>query len=269
MLKLARRVYAVFKAYALTDLVRSKGFVFGLMSMSMWLMLFLPSLALFMDTSTRLNEVSGYSFTAILIFLFYSVATWDWAAEIRWMINDGRLEYYIASGSGFLPHFLGVMPISLIWISLAMTVNYLVLSAIWGPPAIVVHDVPMLFCGLTLMIINLTAYALILGGTMLASGVTGFIVEIISFVTPIATGGLTPLSNLPSLLRNFALATPFSYPAEMIRYSLLGMPMVLELNEMVFRGSVYSLVFFALSIAYFMYQLKKIRVEGVRATALW
>ncbi|MEM1541897.1 MAG: ABC transporter permease [Ignisphaera sp.] len=269
MLKLIKRVYMVFKAYAVSDLLRSKGFVFGLVSMSIWFMLFISPIILFIDSSFNPRVASAYSFTAILIFLFYSVATWDWAAEIRWMINDGRLEYYIASGSGFLCHYLGIMPISFIWIAMAMSINYLLLTVVWGPPELQISDLRLFIYGFILLTTNLVSYALVLGGTMLSSGVTGFVMEIIGFITPIATGGLTPLINLPKPIQTFALMTPFSYPAEIIRYILLKSPTIMSIHELCIRGTLYSLTFLAVSIIYFRYQLKKIMREGVRVTTLW
>lgn len=269
MLGFLRRAYAVCRAYVLTDLVRGKGFVFSLIGMSMWMMLFMPSVALFIDPSADPGTVAGYGLAAMLVFLFYSVATWDWAAELRWMINDGRLEYYMASGSGFAAHYLGVMPVSLMWIALALGVNYAVLSAVWGPPSLSVRSPAALLCGLALMVLNLLAYALVLGGAMLASGASGFVMEVVGLLLPVATGGLTPLAALPQPLRIFALSTPFSYSAELIRYSLLGAPTALEPGELAVRGATYSALFILTAIAYFRHQMRKIRREGTRATALW
>ncbi|MCS7112069.1 MAG: ABC transporter permease [Ignisphaera sp.] len=269
MLRLLRRAYAIFKAYVLSDLVRSRGFVYGLASFSIWIVLFMSPLTLFTDVETNPQRIAAYGFTAILIFMFYGAATWDWAAELRWMINDGRLEYYIASGSGFLPHYLGILPVSLIWLSIVMLFNCAILSIMWGPPLLYVTDIFILTCGFVLLLINLLAYALVLGGTVISSGVSGFVVEILGFILPVATGGLTPLSTLPKPLQLFALLTPFSYPAEMIRYSILEWRPIVDLQQLMLRGAITSLTFLLISIAYFRYQLKKILREGVRATALW
>lgn len=269
MLKLIRRAYAVFKAYAVSELVRSKGFIYGFIGFSLWIVLFIAPMSLFVDPGHSTTDIATYGFTAILIFMFYSIATWDWAAELRWMINRGMLEYYIASGSGFLPHYLGIMPVSMIWLGAALLINYATLSLLWGPPQIVIADSLVFLAGFAMLLTVLVAYALILGGTVISSGTTGFVMEIISFILPMATGGLAPLSRLPYALRTFALATPFSYPAEAIRYSMLGLTPVMDISELLFRGYVYALAFLALAIAYFRYQLKKILREGVRATAMW
>jgi len=267
VLKLARRVLAVLKAYVLSDLVRSRGLFYGLMGISLWILLFTLPVTLFADPGSDPGFLSAQVFTGIMVFLFYSAATWDWAAEIRWMINDGRLEYYIASGSGFLPHYLGIMPISFTWVSLSLGATYFLLSLVLTPPVLVIRDWILFFYGLLLLVVTLLGYALILGGTILSAGASGAIIEFLGFILPVATGGLTPLARLPRQLRIFALTTPFSYPAELLRHSLLGTPLVLNVGEIILYGGVYSLVFFMLSTLYFKYQLRKVLREGMRLTA--
>ncbi|MEM4527994.1 MAG: ABC transporter permease [Desulfurococcaceae archaeon] len=269
MSKLVKRAWAVFKAYFISEMTRSRGFIYGLMSFAIWITLMITPLMLFAEPGRDPRSISGYIFTGIIMFMFYTSATWDWAAELRWMINDGRLEYYIASGSGFLPHFLGILPISLIWLAIALLVNYAVLSIILGPPLLLFQEPYLLIAGFSLLLINLVGYALILGGSMIASGTSGFIVEILGFILPVATGGLTPLSVLPKPLQLFALITPFSYSAELIRYSLIATQPVLPLDTLFIRGSIYSLVFLSIGILFFKYQLKKIMKEGFRATSMW
>lgn len=267
VLKLANRAFAVLKAYALSDLVRSRGLFYGLMGISLWILLFTLPVTLFTDPGSEPGFLSTQIFTGIMVFLFYSAATWDWAAEIRWMINDGRLEYYIASGSGFLPHYLGIMPISFTWVFLSLGVTYLLLSLVLTPPVLVIRNWVLFLYGFTLLIMTLLGYALILGGTILSAGASGAIIEFLGFILPVATGGLTPLVRLPQQLRILALVTPFSYPAELLRHSLLGTPLVLSIGEVTLYGGVYALVFFTLSILYFKYQLRKVLREGVRLTA--
>ena len=267
VLKLARRTLAVLRAYVISDLLRSRGLVYGLMGITLWILLFTLPITLFTDPGIDRGVLSAQVFTGVMVFLFYSAATWDWAAEIRWMINDGRLEYYIASGSGFLPHYLGVLPVSLTWIAMALTLAYLVLSLVFAPPVIVVKNWVLLLYGFTLLITTLLGYALVLGGTILSSGASGGIMELLGFILPVATGGLTPLVRLPRQVQVFALLTPFSYSAELVRHSLLGTPLVLSLEETCLYGGVYSIVFLALSVLYFKHQYRKLLREGVRLTA--
>ena len=269
MYLLLRRAYAVFKAYMLNELLRSKGLVYGLIGFSMWIVLFIAPISLFVSAGVDPGEIAAYGFTAIFIFMSYSIATWDWAAEIRWMINSGILEYYIASNSGFLPHYLGILPVSLIWFLIAVGINYVTLSIIFKPPMIALHDPLLLVIGIAMLLIVLFGYALLLGGTMIASGTTGFVMEIIGFILPIATGGLAPLKRLPPQLQQFALATPFSYPAELIRYGMLGWEPILDPATMIPIGFAYGFAFLLVGILYFKYQFRKILREGVRVTTLW
>lgn len=269
MLKLFRKSYSVFKAYFKVELIRSRGFIYGLLSMALWIVMFTMPIALFLGESSDLSEISARIFVGVMVFMFYSMATWDWAAEIRWMINDGRVEYYIASGSGFLPHYLGILPVSFMWLGISLTVNYVVLSLLWAPPRVSPVNILAFVYGFVLLILCLMGYALILGGTMLSTGVTGFIIEIIGFVLPIATGGLYPLKFSPKPLQVIALATPFSYPAEIIRYSLLGIEPVANLQKTVILSAIYVPIFLLTGITYFRYQLRKALKEGFKTISMW
>lgn len=267
-LKAIRRALAIFRAYMLSDLVRSSGFITGLVVMTLWICLLILPMALFLEGDAY-STASSYAFVALMIYLLYVVATWDWAAELRYMINDGRLEYYIVSGSGFLPHYLGLLPVSLMWVLMALGILYAVLSAMWGPPALAIREPLILAAAFAMLLVVLIAYALVFGGTMLSSGVSGFIVEIVGFVIPIAGGGMVPLSNLPAPLRSAALALPFGYPAELIRYSLIGLEPALPITDMILRGTAYSSIFLAVAALYFRYQLRKMLRNGVRITTFW
>lgn len=269
MYKLLRRAYAVFKAYFLSDIVRSRGLIYGLISLSLWLLIFLTPMSLFLGGEHDPSTVASYGFTAILIFLLYSIATWDFAAELRFLINQGVLEYYLATNSGILPHYMGLMPVSLMWLLVALSINYIVLSIVIKPPLLIVHNPLYLLLSLIMLFIVLISYALLLGGTLISSGSSGFIIEIIGFVLPVATGGITPLSRLPVQFQLFALCTPFSYPAELIRYSILGFEPILSIEYLFTIGYGYSTLFLLISILYFKYQLKKIMKNGVRITTLW
>jgi len=269
VLKLFRRAYAIFKAYFMVELVRSRGIVYGLLSMAMWIILFTMPIALFSSDTIELGDVSARIFTGVIVFMFYGMATWDWAAEIRWMINEGRVDYYIASGAGFLPHYLGLLPVSLMWLGISLTVNYTVLSLLWAPPKLLLVDPLIFIYGFLMLLLCLIGYALILGGTMLSTGVTGFIIEIVSFILPIATGGLLPLRYMPEPLKSIALATPFSYPAELIRFSLLGIEPVVGVWRTVVLSLLYVPLFLLIGIIYFKYQLRRSLREGFKTISMW
>lgn len=269
MLKLARRAYAVFKAYMLSELVRSRGFIYVLINMALWITIFILPSYMFIEDPASIDTVATNMFAGIMVFLFYSMASWDWAAEIRWMINEGRIEYYIASGAGFLPHYLGILPVSLIWLSMSLLVNYAMLSIIWAPPRIIIQYPHVFAYGFILLLLTLLSYALILGGTMISTGVAGFVIEILSFILPIATGGLIPLRSMPPIIQKFALLTPFSYPAELIRYGFLGLEPVIEIEFLLTIGALYVGLFTIIGITYFKYQLKRTMKTGFKSISMW
>lgn len=269
MLKLLRRTIAIFKAYFISEFIRSKGFIYGLIGMALWITMFSMPVMMFTGDNVNFNDVATRIFVGIMLFLFFSTASWDWAAEIRWMINEGRIEYYITTGSGFLPHYLGILPVSVMWLGIALLVNYILLSIIWSPPLIRIMDPAVFLFGFALFLMCLMGYALILGGTMISTSAVGFIVEIINFILPVATGGLFPLKMMPKPLQMFALLTPFSYPAELIRYSMLGIEPLMELKQTLLIGVIYSAIFLMVGVVYFKYQLKKALSEGFKSISMW
>jgi len=257
VLKLPRRTMGVLKAYFLSEFIRSRGFIYGLISMGLWIVLFSMPIALFTPPDVDKSVMASRMFVGLMLFVYFSAATWDWAAELRWMIIEGRIEYFITSNAGFLPHYLAIFPVTITWLLIALGLMYLLLSIVWAPPAIVVYDLFSLVVGVVLYTISLMGYALILGSSMISTGTTGFIVEILGFVLPIATGGILPLRYSPELLRTIALYTPFSYPAELIRYSLLGIEPVVPVEKAVVTGLIYGLLFVAVGVVVFKIQLKK------------
>ncbi len=262
-------VKAVLKAYVTAELIRRSGFLYSVLSMSLWILLFIAPISLFTPPNTDKGLIAGYAFLAVLVFSSYSTATWDWAWEIRWLIRNGILEYVVASGRNILVLYAGVAPISLTWLVLALGGTYLVLAAIMAPPAFLVTDPLILLAGLALLAIVLFAHSLILGGTVISVGTSGPVMELTSWILPIATGGLVPLVKLPIVAAEIALMTPYAYPAELIRNSLLGTPTLLPVNQTLIIGTAYGLAYLLLSIAYFQNQYHKMLKEGVRSIGMY
>jgi len=260
---------AVLKAYFVTELLRSRGLVFGIMSMVMWMVLFIAPLALFRPPDMPESMMSAYAFTAVIVFMSYSMATWDWAWELRWLLTRGILEYVIASGRSIFVLYAGIIPVSIMWMAMALTIVYGVLSLLIAPPAIALIDPLVLVIGITVFAIVLFGHALVLGGTTISVGTSGPVMEIISWILPIATGGLVPLRNMPQQIQVIALYTPYSYPAELIRYSLLGIEPIRPLNEMMLIGITYAVIFLLASILYFNRQLKKLLREGPKTIGMY
>ncbi len=260
---------AVFRAYLLTELVRSKGLAYGMLGLIVWMLFFVMPIALFAPPSMSPGTVAGYVFSAILVFMSYSMASWDWAWEIRYLLMNGILEYVLASGRSVFILYVGVVPASLIWMVLALALVYGALAVFMAPPALALHDPAALAAGTAMLLIVLFAYAMLLGGTTISTGTSGPLVELISWILPLATGGLAPLRNMPPALQAFALLTPFSYPAELIRLGLLGAEPIMDPRTMIMIGIPYSALFLALSLIYFRGQLRKMMKEGPRTIGMY
>ncbi|MEM1918004.1 MAG: hypothetical protein QW504_04910, partial [Sulfolobales archaeon] len=164
---------------------------------------------------------------------------------------------------------LGTVPVSIAWYSMALAIAYTIVSVFLGPPKVVLVDPVAFAIGVVSLLMVLMAYSFMLGGTLLAAGTAGPIIEFIGWILPIATGGLTPLSIMPKPLQVVAYLTPFSYPAELLRYSLGISNPVLEPSLVVILGATYSTIFLGLSSIYLKHQVRRMLKEGVRSVALF
>jgi len=259
----------VFVSYVKAELLRSKGFFLGLISMSAWLAILMLPMTLFRDPRTPADTISTYMFIGIAIFQAYSVSTWDWGWELRDSLFRGVLENVIVSGSSIFVMYVGIIPITISWLMLSLGITYLMLSVLVAPPSLQVADPALFSLGLISLAVVLFAYAMILGSTLISSGTSGAVVEFISWILPIATGGITPLANLPPSMRFIALLTPFSYPAELLRHSLGLASLVLPEEVMLVASVLYPTAFLAFGYFYFKIQLRKLLKEGVKTVSLW
>ncbi len=260
---------AVLKAYFTAELIRSRGFVYGLLSMAMWMMLFIAPIMLFTPPGVDEGLFAGYGFTAVLVFMSYSTVTWDWAWQLRWLMRSGIFDYVVTSGRNILILYLGIVPVSLVWLAMALAEVYVLLAVLFTPPAFQISNPLLLVYGLVMLGVVLFAHSMILGATTIATGTSGPVMEILSWILPIATGGLVPLIRMPETIQVIALCTPYSYPAEIIRYYLLGTPTVLPIEQTLLHGGIYAIVFLAVSLIYFKIQLKKVFKEGPKTIGMY
>lgn len=268
MRELLRSAKAVLLAYFIGELVRSKGLAYSLLSLAVWLSMFMVPASLFVEDGST-GVPSTRILVGVAVFLAYSTATWDWALLLRWLIQLGVLEYVVASGSPIVSHYLGTVPVSIAWYSMALAIAYAIVGVFLGPPKVVLVDPLAFAAGVFSLLLVLMAYSFILGGTLIAAGTVGPVVEFVGWILPISTGGLTPLIIMPRPLQVVAYLTPFSYPAELLRYSLGVSGTVLDPTLLAGVGMVYSVAFIAVSFVYLKYQLKRMLKEGVRSVALF
>ena len=260
---------AVLKAYFTAELLRNRGIVYGLLGLALWLALFLAPITLFRSPSVPPGEVAAHGLVAIAIFLAYSTATWDWAWQLRWLLFQGILEHIIASGRSVFVLYVGIVPVSFMWYLAAMGVGYATIAVFVVPSTFSHVDLALLAAGAAMLMAVFFAYSMLLGGVTISTGTSGPVMEIVGWILPIATGGLVPLRALPRAVQVIALATPFSYPAEVLRCSLGLSTPVIPLGTTVALGAVYAAAFLAASLLYFKLQLRKLMREGVKTAWMY
>lgn len=261
-------IKTILKLYIVRDLIRGRGLIVGLLGIAVWILLFTIPVTLFKTPETSAGDVSANIFVSIMVFLSYALAAWDWASELRSMVAMGVLEYILASGKSILAVYIGLIPVSIVWLIVSLITVYPILSLLSSPPTLTIHSPISLVLGVLSFLQVLVAHAIILGGTILSTGISGPIIEILGWLIPIVTGGFTPVSGMPPPLRIIALSTPYSYPVELLRYSIVGVGTVLPLNLMVPIGLAYSFLFLLLSILYLRYVIRRMMVEGIRSISM-
>jgi len=180
LVEATRIAWVSFKLYTVSDIIRGKSGIISLAGISLWLTLLILPVSLFANPQIGLGRVAAFIFGGILVFNVYSVATWDWAWEIRKLINYNVLEYLIVSGKSPLMVYLGLIPASLIWLLMIIVLGYGIVNVFIAQPRIAISDFKSFILAFALLIIVVLSYALILASTTLISGTSGAVVEIFS-----------------------------------------------------------------------------------------
>jgi len=262
-------VYQTLLAYFKAEMMREHGFWISLVGFTLWGLLFVGPVVLFAPSYMDKSITAGYVLTALLVFSSYMTATWDWSGHLRWMLRSGVLEHALISNGSIYLYFLGLLPVSLMWLLIEVGEIYVLLTLLYAQPSFNIVDPVVLITALCVMLVVLVAHSLLLGAGVLLSGTSNVVTEFISWIIPIASGGMTPLSTMPPLVQLIALLTPYSYPAELLRHGLLGAPVVMPVEELVLYGSLYSTAYLAVAILVNQAALRRIRRYGVPSIGMY
>ena len=264
-----RCAISTLRAYAISDLIRSKGLLFSFMGIAMWLILFILPLIFFAGEGYDKSTVATFIFSGLIVFNLYMVGTWDLGWEVRLLINQGIMEYLILTGRNPLIIYFGLIPLTIIWIGIVLAIGYWAVTLFVAPPRIVIVGFSELILASILLMLVILSYALVLASITMTAGTPSFIMELVSWILPIATGGFTPLSSLPSFLKVVALMTPFSYPAEALRYSIGASDPVMSPHLIFMIGYLYAILFLISALIIFKISLNKALKEGFKTVASW
>lgn len=261
--------YHTLSAYFKAEMVREHGFWISLLGFTLWGFLFIGPVVLFSPSSMPRPLVAGYALVAMTVFSSYMTATWDWSGHLRWMLRSGVLEHALVAGRSIYVYFMGLLPVSLMWLMIEVGEIYLLLTVLYAQPGFNIADPVLLVASLIMLLVVLVAHSLIIGASVLASGTSSIVTELISWLIPIASGGMTPLASMPPQVQTLALMTPYSYPAELLRYSLLGAPMVLRIGDVLLYGSLYASLYLAAAVASNTLALRNIRRRGAPSIGMY
>ena len=267
MKNLSRRTLSRFYAMLWVNVLWRARYVYGslnwALSDGLWVTIYVLGVLAF----TRPEQYS-----LVVPMVFWAVFAWTLISMPVWIIGNW-VKFYIAMGvyeehelagvdhAVFLS--LRVIPSLIITIPSVLVVM-LFLYAVTGILPGAVNPVLLSAC-LILILVQATVYGLILPYLGLFTGTPAPLLDFFNFFLFIAGGIATPIASLPAPLQLFAIATPYSHPAELMRASIVAnyKPYLGFLGE-VFASTAYTLLLVLVFVVSRRLVTRKIRREGVK-----
>ncbi|MCE4604754.1 MAG: ABC transporter permease [Aeropyrum sp.] len=185
--------------------------------------------------------------------LFFSMVLWSlmstpiWAIGnwVRFYINIGLIDEHELAGASHVA-FLATrsIPSTIISIISAIAVGTILYLAT-GVNPLRVGNIPLLLFSMVMVLSMATAYALIIAFAGMKLKVPAPMLDIMNIAFFFIGGVAVDVDNIPWPLTIVAVLTPYSHPAELMRYAVSGFPPYLG-----FAGEVLaSIIFLALLAA--------------------
>lgn len=168
--------------------------------------------------------VAPMIFWAVLAWSLMSTPVWTIGNWASYYINMGLYEEHeVAGASHSLFLSLRSLPALLVSLATAAVVGGFI-AYTTGAPILRVDDPLLLAASLGALTLMAVLYSLILAFLSLSTRAPAPLLDFMNFFLFIAGGIAAPVSRLPGPLRLFALATPYSHPAELVRLAAVGQP---------------------------------------------
>ncbi len=266
MIKAIWRISATLKA-ELRVLARAKIRMFAsTLTTALWGTLFILPMILFFKASD-IPLALAYAIIAFTMFYLLSTASWI-GFNLRRRIMEGILENQLLHGLTLPELTLSSLLIGLIYQVVGLIVFTALIILVFGIPQFNFTSISSVCIGLIGLLILMWGHAGIIGASTLIAGTSGVIVELSSWIIPLASGMIAPLVAMPEPLKTIALVTPFPYPCEALRYGLLGVRTLLPLNMTLALGITAPLIYAVISYVLLMYTYTRIRKRGITTPTL-
>ena len=206
-------------------LVRTGRYMTGLVNWAvidgLWISIYVLGALMFTDPKDY-PVIAPLIFWAILAWNLLSTPVWVIGNWAKFYINIGVYEEHELAG---VSHnlFLSVRVIPAVMVALisAGFVAYLV-HYVTGTNVLVAENLVVLVLSLVAILVISISYSLVLAYMAIITQAPAPMLDFLNFLVFIVGGVGVPVDSLPPLLRWIAAITPYSHPAELIRWASIG-----------------------------------------------
>ena len=231
---------------------------------TLWISIFLLGAIMFMPPE-KLPMGMPLIFWGITLWTILSNSVFLIGGWTNFYVSMGFIEEHMLTNTSPTHVLVGRAYTGLSVSGMAILLIYIVLSSLLGMGGEIVSDPLLLITGLIIFIIMSISYGLSLSALSFRTGVPGTLLDVSNFILFIIGGIATPVSMLPKPMDIIALLTPYSYPAEIVRYASIGYKPYLPLNITILIGIMYAIAM-AITALYLMRRAETyVKLNGVRA----
>jgi ABC-type polysaccharide/polyol phosphate export permease len=237
----------------------------SVINMTLWNLIFLLGALLFIP-GKRLGEAAPQLFWAVtawdlMSYMVLNIAGWT----IWFAVATGLVEEHMLHNTRLGFFFAGRIVTVAFETALAVPLVYVVLRLILGGSFPLSQHPLHLAIGLTELALMALGYALALSAVGLLLRIPGSILDISNFIAFLLGGIATPIRSIPEHLRPVALAIPYSYAAELLRYGAAGVQPYLGLKTELIVSTVLAAATVAAGAAIHLYvENHTLRIHGVK-----
>jgi ABC-2 type transport system permease protein len=266
------RLFEEFKASFLKDLrsyFRYPAWVIGeFVSTPLWFFFFALGVTLFAPVASAASDVHGLTsfFFGFVFIILFSTSVWGVGQSVRNEQTSGTLEQFFLAPANRATLILGRW--ARIFLTDSLIIGYTTLLLyLLGGTAVAVLNPSLFLVSLALYELSLIGFGLFMAGLTMRIKAYNSIGNMIFFGYMILTGALFPITVLPTPVRYFSMAIPFTYLNDVMRHAALGTPTILPLNLEYAAAVVSSLFMMVFGFVAFNRIEQDARVKGSIATS--
>ncbi|MEB3846901.1 MAG: ABC transporter permease [Desulfurococcales archaeon] len=176
--------------------------------------------ALAFTPPSHYNAVVPMVFWAVIAWTFMSLSVWVIGNWVRFYISMGVYDEHELAGVDHAM-FLSfrVIPLLILTILSVSVVALFIYIVTEVAPTIL--NPGLLALSLAVILLQSTIYGLILAYASMVTEAPAPLLDFLNFFLFVAGGIAVPIQRLPGMLKALALLTPYSYPSELLRLSVV------------------------------------------------